>query len=530
MKFNAFALLLFSVHSALAQTGATVEGMVTNSVTHAAIPGVSVTLWTQKGVRYSVSATDSAGTFRVTGVEPGEYNLRYDKPGYVQVELPSFGLPRLRVGAVGTVRADVEMSAMGTLRGRVLDPEGKPSPKVTVEIGPFITEDTDAEGRFEFQDLRPGTYTLRAVPPRPVKASDGPQLVTTYYPSALDESEAERIPVRGGADLAGYEIHLRTSAVYRVRGVVLDETGKPAANANVSLLRPQTTTQFLAGRGMIGIPVGTQYFMNLHGPGPQEASTVSREDGTFELTAVRPGDWRLEAQADPRHDAHNEIYFVASSIVPVRVSDHDLEGVELRFESSFSVQLTADWGDRQPPGNPHPSVMLLPETGLMLGVRGQPDSSGGVIIGHVLPGRYRIVPTPGLPPGYYPAAVMVGGRDVLGQQVELSSATSAITVVYRSNPGSIRGMVEQGEGATILLWPDGPTVPSIVRSVQAGARGSFEFPNVPPGNYLVVAFDRIAGAGGSEPFVLGAVATSARVKLEEGGAESIQLSVTHWPD
>lgn len=65
-----------------------------------------------QGVRYTAITTDSSGSFRVTGVDPGEYNLRFDKPGFVPVELPAFGKPRLRVGLSGTVRAGVEMPAM----------------------------------------------------------------------------------------------------------------------------------------------------------------------------------------------------------------------------------------------------------------------------------------------------------------------------------------------------------------------------------------------------------------------------------
>jgi hypothetical protein len=124
----------------------------------------------------------------------------------------------------------------------------------------------------------------------------------------------------------------------------------------------------------------------------------------------------------------------------------------------------------------------------------------------------------------------VGGQDVLGQEVELTPATPAITVVYRPNPGSVRGTVDQGEGAIVLLWPDGPTVPPVVRSVTAAAHGSFEFPNVAPGAYSVVAFDRIDEAGAVESTVLGAIAAGTRVSLQEGGAESIQVSVTHWPE
>lgn len=530
MKLGAWALL-FAAPAAWAQTGASVEGTVANKSSHAGIPGVNVTLWTQKGSRYNAT-TDAGGTFQIAGVQPGEYNSRYEKSGYVQLELPTFGQARLRVGLSGTVRADVEMSAMATLRGRVLDPEGKPAPKISVELGPFIAGDTDAEGRFEFQDVRPGTYILRAWAEPSTntsqdRAKDQPQIVPTWYPSTADQAEAERIVVRGGADLAGYEIRLKTAAVYHVRGRVLDDMGKPAANANVNLLRQPGEAQLLAGRIMLG-NASSQYFLNLRGPGGTGAFALTREDGTFEFLAVPAGDWRLLARSDAQHDSHNNIYFDESPIIPAPVSDHDIDHMELRFQPSFDVTAVADWGDHPPQGNRQPGLMLLSVDGTGLLTQSHPGG-GGIVYPYILPGRYSIVAAPGAAPGYYASAIMVGGQDVLHQDIELSAATT-ITVVYKPNPGSIRGTVDQGDGAMVLLWPQGSSIPPLVRAVQAGAHGSFEFTNIEPGDYSLLALDRIAEAGGAPSFLLGAVAAGTHVSLQEGGSESVELTVTNWPE
>jgi hypothetical protein len=533
MKFGASALL-FVVSAAWAQTGASVEGTVTNKSTHAGVAGVGVTLWTQKGVRYSAITTDSSGGFSIPDVAPGDYDLRFDKPGYVQLELPTFGQPRLHVGMSGTVRADVEMSAMATLRGRVLDPEGKPAPKITVELGPFVTDDTDAEGRFEFQDVHPGTYFLRAVAdvdadkdPKKEQAKGQPQIVTTWYPSTANPAEAEHIVVRGGADLAGYEIKLKTASVYHVRGVVLDEMGKPVANADVMLLGPPGDPVLFAGRIMHG-NVSSQYFLNLRGPGATGAQALTHEDGAFELSGVRAGDWSLFARSNAFHDSHNDTYFDSSRIVPAPVSDHDVDNVELRFEPSFDVTVKADWGDQPAPGNPKPSVMLFSVNGTGVLMQSHP-AGGDIVYPYIAPGRYRILPLPGVAPGYYASAIMLAGQDVLNQEVELTAATT-ITIVYKRNPGSIRGTVDQGEGAMVVLWPQGPSIPPFVRAVQAGAHGSFEFTNVEPGDYSLVAFDQIPASGGSPSFVMGAVSAGTRVSLQEGGSESVQLTVTNWPE
>jgi hypothetical protein len=523
-------LLLLGAAVSFAQSGATVEGTVINSVTHAGVPGVSVTLWTQRGVRYNAT-TDTSGAFVVTGVQPGDYNSRFERTGLVQLQLPHFGQPRLRVGGSGSVRDDVQMDAKATLRGRVLDSEGKPAVKATVKVG-RATATSDPDGRFEFLELFPGTYTIRADPPRQESLSapkEGrAELVPTYYPSTTKLAEAERIAVRPGSELDGYEIHLRESPVFEVSGLVFDETGMPLPNVNVRLLRP-AENRLLNGVATMGLQF-VQYFVNLRGIGNQEASTISRADGTFEFSAVAPGEWSLRAEVDPQHDARQHIYQIASDTVPAMVSDHNLADVELRFAQSFSVDIALDFGDTPPPArSPMPDVTLESLGGLAVGLQSVPQD-GRATIEHVPPGSYRIVPTPGLPQGYYPAAVMLGARDVTGQDLALAAGGPPIRIVYRPHPGTIRGTVENGAGATVLLWPEAAGIPHLVPYVLADARGVFELSNVPPGHYSVVAFDRVPAEGGAEPFVLGAVAAGTRVEVQEGGSASINCPVTRWPD
>jgi len=62
------------------QTGAVIEGMVTNSVTHAAVSGASVSL-TTKGEQYEAT-TDSAGAYRIEGLKPGQYTARFSNVGF----------------------------------------------------------------------------------------------------------------------------------------------------------------------------------------------------------------------------------------------------------------------------------------------------------------------------------------------------------------------------------------------------------------------------------------------------------------
>ena len=516
---------------------ASVEGTVLNSATHAGIPEASVTLWTQKGVRYN-AVTDASGTFRITGVLPGEYSVRFQKSGFEELGQPGFGQPLFLIGAAPGFHTDAKLVPFATLRGRVVDPDGRPAAHVIVRLGHHEPTESDAEGLFELEDLHPGSYTLEASPrveqsglSRQAKTPPAPrtEIIPTFYPSTANAAEAEHIQIRPGADLAGYEIHLRTSPVYGVRGVVLDQAGKPVRKANVRLLGAGENS-LMAGRSMLRSPAAiVQYFLNIRGVQNQEATLESRDDGTFEFPSVRPGDWNIEAELDPQLDDRRNLYFVSSGTVPAPVSDRDLDDVELRFARGFAVEITADWGG-QPPSNGVPSIMLIPLTRRQIVTSGKPAPGGGLTFENLLPGRYHIVPTPGLPAGYYASAVMLAGHDVMGQEVELAPGMPPISVIYKPGPGTIRGTVEQGGGATVLLWPEGGTIPDLVRAIEAGPRGEFEATNVPPGDYSVIAFDRVGNEGGSESFVLGVFAAGTRVKVSEGSAETLQIAVTRWPD
>lgn len=527
MKRLGRCFLLLCPLALLAQNGATVEGTVSDKLTHAGLPGVHVALFTEKGANYSAT-TDSSGAFRIPDVRPGVYSWSYQKPGFDSVELPPIDEPPLRIGLGGNYRLDGEIAKLTVMRGRVLDPEGKPVAGIRVQAASWSV-DTDSEGRFTVKVLSSGSYLLRAfagdsTPP----SGQAPRaaLVNTWYPSALDEADAQRITVRGGPDLEGLDIHLRRSPVFRLAGVVLDEKEKPIRAASVSLLRP-SKGRLLAG--ILAWAGGVSYLTDL-APEPEGPTAATDDKGHFEFPAVPPGDWLLQAHAQQEHGP------ASTALLPARVSDQDIANIELRFEPDFPLEVKLDWGDSKPPTQAGPGrVMLFGADGSMPFVGLIPDAATrfdpaqyrfATRFAHVQPGRYRIVPGIGGSPGFYAAAVLVDGRDVSGQDVELT-AVSSVSVVYKPNPGSIHGTVEQGEGAHVLMWPSGADIPYLVTAVTAGAQGAFEFRDVPPGTYSVVAFDRIGALAPDS--ISGLIAKAPQVRVEELSTASVAVPLTRLP-
>jgi hypothetical protein len=66
--------------------------------------------------------------------------------------------------------------------------------------------------------------------------------------------------------------------------------------------------------------------------------------------------------------------------------------------------------------------------------------------------------------------------------------------------------------------------------VSCGKGGAFEFRDVPPGDYFVMAFDRVKWSPEADTSLATLTRSAARVKVDENSAASVQLSVSSWPD
>jgi hypothetical protein len=516
----------------LAQPAATVQGVVTNSVTHAGIGGVAVTLWTQQAVRYNAT-TDDSGAWQIVGVKPGRYYSRYDKSGFVEPphEGPLGGAP-LPVGAGGNpIQLNATLDPLATLRGRVLDPEGKPAAGVEVGINSFVSVKTDGEGQFVLTGVRPGTYTLVARP-KPDETNQRTQTVATYYPSVTDRAQAAAVVVRGGDDLPGFDIRQRTSPVYRVRGVVLDENGKPLQRATVKLIS-KSTESTLSGQMTFGTAAGSvRYYFGSPGLETEEASAVSGTDGGFEFPSVPPGEWQMRAESEPKRDSRQNVTLNWSATIPATVTDHDLDDLQIRFPATFTLEAAVDWGDQPPPEasrrNLPIALLLIPADATGPTVPRFPSGTGELSrFENVAAGRYRLVPMPGILPGYYPSAVLLEGRDVLGQLVDLSPGIPPLRIVYKPQAGTIRGTVENGVGATVLLWPQSDSTLDLVRAVQAGPGGAFEFGTLAPDTYDVLAIDRQDLERQPESVIRSFPSSATAVQVDASGSPSIALPLTH---
>ena len=502
-----------------AQEGGTVEGRALNSVTHLPVEGAAVRLWSRNATNY-VATTDSGGAFRIVGLKAGQYNFRFERAGFVDTEV-SDPAKALRVGlAKDAIRLDVEMTPFASLAGRVLDSEGKPVAKVEVQTGLKFAS-TDEDGRFTFDNLAPGSYTVVAKPERKVSETLSPEgervaTLPTYFPSALDRGQAEAVSVAAGMNLTGFDIRLRSAVVYRIRGVVLDESGRPAEKAEVALSSRGEGVESMMQLSFGGF---TQYV--LEGVSGPEVRTVAGKDGAFEFPAVRPGEWMVSAELEGAWDPVLRHPKLRRGMENVQVGRQDVDHVEVQLAEPVDLPLEADWGDSPPGGVPgFPAVGLYGlEGGTALLVSGPVQ---------VLPGRYRVT---GGPPvnGYVPQSITLAGQDVLGQVVEIRPGSPPLRVVYKRSTTSLRGSVDKGSGSTILFWPQAANGPTVINTIKCGSNGNFESP-VQPGDYYLLAVDRVDTHATADAAFLGKlIASATSVSVSEGATAQVQLPLTPWP-
>jgi protocatechuate 3,4-dioxygenase beta subunit len=490
------ALLLISIAS-YAQEAGTVAGTVTNSATHAPVPGVNVTFTRRAAGRGDAPAraiTDASGKYRSPGLPPGDYSIRFETADYVPATCD------VEVNAAG-IRVNQELAPAASLSGRVLDHEGNPATDVPVEIyrfrsrGPVNTGRTAADGQFRFERLAPGSYALVARPA--FKPKDGAALAPTWYAGATERARSERIIVQPGAVLSGYAIRLSNVPVWPVAGNVIDEEGKPVANASIALR-----------------PIDDR----------DEATISTSADGTFRFPAVRPGEWQLVASLSQ----------AKKGFARIMVDKHDVERVTIRVYPPFTLEGVVE---REEPRDENgkrlvSGVSLQPVDGQGESELAFHEQDGSVRFKKVQPGKYIIFPL-GFKPGYYLDAVLLGDRDVFGKPVDLNNGALRFRVVYEPNAGRVRGAVENGADRTVVLLPQDESMldGQFIRTARCDAQGRFEVGSLKPGEYYAFAFDRIDYDALSDvQFVRNLVNSAVRVHVDADRAAEVELKTTSWPE
>ena len=484
----------------------------------------------------TVAPSDGDGKFSFEKLEPGQYTLSAEKPGFVRQSFAPPGLPRSSGGltlAPGERMRGLEfkLTPQAVIRGKVLDEDGEPVALVSVQVQQHLGWEmrspgptTDDNGEFQIGSLRPGKYTVSAEFRRGTSGAPvlfqgaggrGPEAyVTTYYPGATAPHKALPIEVRAGQIVSGIEIRLQKDRVYRVRGRIQGLAGDPASRLLVSL-QPQ---QRRAGEFLIfGAGLGT-------------ARTV-KPDGSFELPRVQPGSYFVTVKRFGSGPDH------LLGRAPVTLTNADLESVIVQAGPPVAItgRIEAE-GDEK--ARITGSVFLRAE---ITGFGGRPArirSDGTFKIGDLDRDRHFIT-VEDLPDDMYVKRARAGTVDVLEHGLDLSQSESAplLEIVVSPKAATIEGVVRhEGKpwaGAWITLLPEPVRSERLgwsVRSGNADQNGHFTLKGVPPGEYRLYAWEESPpvfqlGPEQLRPYESHAV----KIKVAEGSRERVEATLARAP-
>jgi hypothetical protein len=466
------SVLLLAACAAGQPAAPAVEGAVTNIVTGAGIPGAKVVLQLGGEVAYNAT-TDADGRFRIEAVKDGIYSARYSAEHYESVPLDNRPI-QVRPGGA-PVRIERRMVPLGRISGRVIDTRGDPVAKARLELTTLSaqwTGEADAKGHFDFDSIFGSeTSTLAVAAPEdwkaPGKDPDTGQprgWATTFYPGVAFREQAAPIALPPGGQLLGLEIRLVATPVHAVRGVLLNSDGGPAPKVAVALWEA--------------------------GPGKDAAyQTESKADGTFEFPAVVDGDWRLSS-----HFQSAGVELRAEEWIAMK--GRDIEGLKARLGPPFTVSGRVIL--EAPQGVPPPGflgLLLIKRHAGQVDFNGlsmldaDPDADGRFRFGGVYAGTYEVFPAePRLPP-FYLDSIRLGDAPVR-EEVEISAASPELTIVWKTNGGTVRGTVEKcGTGRVVLVPANGPRWGGFVGTCDGvtSGPGRFQIAAVRPGEYYALA-------------------------------------------
>ncbi len=287
------------------QSRTLVTGRVQNSLGQP-VPGAIV------GGGELLVTTDHLGRFTLTGVPTGPQTIAAVLPADPAdpETMARSGSGSLEVVAGNDNFVVVRLGALGRLSGRVLDADGNPVPNTSVAIpseGGFFWADTDAEGRYVFERMNLGSYTLSSPSPAKQATFNAAAAINTLQ----NGSEQEILATIGEAFAAFTGVNnpllngegdvFNPSDWGFVSNVRLDFDGQNKV-ADIRLLRRGTVSGTV--KNGQGVPIGARVRLTGIGPTKTGAPTMMIRGernsdpalGTFSFEGeLLTGDWGLQA-------------------------------------------------------------------------------------------------------------------------------------------------------------------------------------------------------------------------------------------
>jgi hypothetical protein len=457
------------------------------------------------------SVTDSEGSYRLSGLPPGQYQIWAVTPGLIAEPGPFprygptyYGSSQTVILAANEDVSDIDLKLVrgAVITGRVTDAENKPVVEERVSLQ--LVDENGAPSRFGpsfpsygdmYQTDDRGIYRIYGLPGGRYKVSVGYDVVSdgvirgnrrqrTFYPDAIDQSKATIVELKEGSETKDIDIKVGNAIqTYAVSGHVIDaETRLPISKAGVRFAIVQQ------GQGSAPPGLGMQ----------------ADDQGEFSMDGFAPGHYTAAATSQ---NYGGNFY---GDPLNFEVVDGNVSGLELKALPGLSVR-----GVVAIDGMTTKDLLaLLPGLRVYAGsasTSNSQDRTGGNSIvapdgsfqvdglkpGHVTMDVYSYAPT------FTRPTIARIEHDGIGvsQGFDIQQSVSGLRVVINYGTGAIRGSVRV-EGDVSLA--DSRIYVNCQREgardgtgAQVDARGHFIIRNLAPGSYEVTL--QIMFGGPSRP-------------------------------
>jgi protocatechuate 3,4-dioxygenase beta subunit len=462
--------------------------------------GASVTVsrsTIQNGVRTFFPAgtaqqTDDRGTYRIYGLQPGEYIV-------------------------------AAVAALG---------QGPSAPEVRMV--------TDADVRRAMSDLRsssssrPGMVPTGANPAAVAAPSENPTIAyaPVYYPGVTFPSQATRLTIGAGEERGGIDFQLHLVRTAKIEGTLV-------APPDVS---PQLAVMMVAASETMPIAVSGHF-----------RTTRADAQGRFVFNGVTPGQYSIVTRggpvaAAPRPQQPGARPTQTPSMwaqADLTVEGRDLSDVILALQPGLTVPGVIRFEGSTLP--PPPDLTRLRVSLFAVQVPGevslgvppvQVEADGRFTVRGVIPGRYRVSSmVPGDQPdrGWVLKSAMLGGRDVLDTTLEVKAHQEPpdLVLTFTDRPTELSGAVQDASGAPapdyfiIAFTTDRALWMPQARRIQAvrpSADGRYRIRNLPPGDYFLAAADDVETGEWYDPgFLQQLLGGAMKVTLGDGEQKTQDL-------
>ena len=478
-----------------------------------------------------LATTDPDGRYEFRDLPAGRFNLSASKGSYVgiswgQQQPNEPGKPLEVLNGQIIERVDFTLPRGGVITGRIVDEFGEPMSGIQVAAlrsqvmngqrrmlpaGRFAS--TNDLGEFRMFGIMPGQYyvqaTWRRMGPNDPNSPDRTGYPVTFFPGTADAGRAQRITIGAGQQISDVAMTMMPIRTARVEGTVVDSSGQPMAGLMLSAMQvsPESGPTF-------------------------GAFSAVRPDGGFTFASLVPGEYTLRAPPRPGEKE--------SVTMKISVGSEDIKDLRLvaAAPSTITGRVVVDPAEVQS----LPSALMIAATSMDPATQSfgtQPSRVADDLSFELtaMPGISRIV-IMNMPPAWTVRSVRINSIDVIDDGIEVKpmESVSGVEVELTTRVTSMSGLVTDARGdpardCTVVFFPADSRrwTPGsrYLRTARPDQDGRFKISGLPPGEYNVIALDRVDPGQNTDPEFLERVRNRASTfSVLDGETRSVDLKLS----